>query len=209
MGWNKAITTFLRTVLLALIILIGPGSSAFSQTVLIAEINALLDTEQYDEAYELASDPALDDISEINMIRGTLLGFDLLSSGRDICKAVVNFEKIPLSYISLRWALDYLYGGEWARIAANEGNPQALYLVGERLFNLRTDTQTIIFFTPDRALAIKNAYTYFYNSAELGHLAARERLVELETSYSEIDFSIFQTKIQFKQSLCPIREVAL
>jgi hypothetical protein len=204
MGWVRKVTEVFRFVFFAFIATVGISNIALAQANLIDEINALIEIEKYDEAYEIVSDTSLDEDTAAHMIRGTLLGFGLLSSGQDICKAVLNFEKVPLSHISLRWALDYLYGGEWARIAANEGNPQALYIVGERL----KKTQALLIFLYDKQLATKNAYSYFYNASLLGHLGAKERLTEIEAANPKIDFSKLQTQMQFKDSLCPIREIA-
>ncbi len=196
----------IRIAFFALPIFIGLSNIAFAQQDWLAEVNALLDVEKYDEAYEIISNPNIKENSDAYIIKGTLLGFGLLTTGTDICAAVINFEKVPMSEYSLRWTLDYLYNGEWARIAANEGNPQALFIVGERF--LKMSKRSTLIFSYDKQAAIKSAYRFFYNSAELGNKKAMIKLTELEAEFTDIDFSKYQTTMQFKPSLCPVREVA-
>ncbi len=208
MGWIGKWRNLSKFILFVIFAFVGLINISFAQEDWREKVNSLLEAEKYDEAYAIVSDTALDEDTAAHMIRGTLLGFGLLSSGQDICAAVLNFEKIPLSHISLRWALDYLYGGEWARIAANEGNPQALYIVGKKLLEMGIiEERSIVLFSLDKQLAIKNAYSFFYNAALLGHKKAKEKLAELEAAYLEIDFTKYQTKMLFRESLCPVRKV--
>lgn len=164
-------------------------------------INALLFEKKFDEAFEIANKFSSYHFSEFAQYTGYLLGSGVLSSGRDLCGAIENLEKAYFNWEFIRNDLNFLYGGDWAGIAAMEGNRNALFDMGYRIYS----NKHIIRSDFDSTLPIKEAYKYFYNAGELGHLTAEWYAKAFIKKYPDIDFSKYKSKIQFKQILCSVR----
>ncbi len=170
------------------------------------KITNFISNKEYDEAFELLNQLNLEENPEALQIRGHLLGSGALSSGKNLCAAILDLEKAYQKLIYLRGSLDNLYAGDWASIAAIEGNPRALYWVGERI--IKNNSPSNWFYIYNDQIVVKNAYVYFYNSALLGDEWAKQKLTRIEQKYPSIDFSKNKIKMEFKEIYCPVRDVA-
>ncbi len=203
MGWIGKWRNLGRIIILATIFLMGQSNISFALEQWEKDLNNFLEEGKFDEAFELLNrEDLVNNLAAIDA-RGALLATDLLSSGRDKCQAVLNLEKVFPSWQFLIMDLNFLYGGDWAGIAALEGNSYALYIVGKR-----TLTSKNFISTRDKTINAKDAYVYFYNAALLGYERAEEKILEIKTNYPDIDFTKYQTKIEFKEIYCPVRDEA-
>lgn len=182
-------------------IILGFSNSVFALSAKERAINALLFERKFDEAFELVNKIKSSQPS-INQYKGYLLGSGVLSSGKDLCGAIKYLEKAYISWKSIRSDLDFLYGGDWAGIAAMEGNRQALFDMGVRISKKRNSPY---FFATDELISIKKSQIYFFNAAQLGLVAAEEYLFRHNKQYLDVDFSKYRVKMKFKKILCPIR----
>ncbi len=206
MGWIGRGRSLSKIILFVSFTFVGLSNISFAQEDWREEVNSLLEAEKYDEAYAIVSDPALDEDTAAHTMRGVLLGSGLLSSGQDICAAVLNFEKAFIKQKFVQGSLNFLYYGDWAAIASIEGNADALYFSGLRA-NLSSISDNLLL-GYDELLAAKTAYKYFYNASLLGHEEAKNRLLELEAANPNVDFSTYKKKINFKKIICPVRDEA-
>lgn len=195
-----------------MIIIAGSSSSTHASEELSKETLALIDNKmvtlvkgkKFDDAFALFNHYKLNKNYSYSYWKGLFLGSGVLSTGKDSCAAIINFEKSHEKNIPALAALNFEYGGDWISIAAVEGNRQALFDLGFRTLGMEKNTPMILFY--DDTLQIKEAYRYFFNAAELGHLEAKKYLVRLEKRYPDIDFTKHQIKIKFKEIHCPVRQ---
>lgn len=159
---------------------------------------------KFDEAFKLINQFKIQNHLIIYQMKGHLLASGKLSTGRDTCGAIANYEKMYVEWGWVRDLLDHLYGGDWPSIAAVEGNRQALFELGIRNLNMPKNTPIILFYND--TLAIKEAYKYFYNAAELRYLKAEKKLAELVKRYPDFDFTKYQIKMQFTKVHCNVRK---
>ncbi len=209
MGWIGREINLGRIIILATIFLIGLDNASFAgerQKAKQWEIDLanLIKEKRYDEALSFVNKSDLPENPVIFQARGHLLGSGLLSSGKDLCGAIYNLEKAYESWKFLLVDLNFLYGGDWAGIAALEGNAEALFYVGERILFSKSNGSAFLIY--DETLAAKESYIYFYNAAELGHEEAKNYLTRISNKNPNIDFSRYAKKIRFKEIYCPVRE---
>ena len=179
---------------------------------------------KYDLAYEQLKKVDLEKNPATNLQIGLLLGSGVLSTGQDNCGAILAIENYMFKYknretedymldilsVPMASSLDYLYGGDWVALAALEGQPAALYLMGKRKF-YEIEKSSNPTYDASSLEAAKEAYGYFYNSAQLGFRPARSFQDTMEIMFRmkiKLDHKKLQTKMQFKQIICPVREVA-
>lgn len=140
----------------------------------VVRFGKLLKTNKYDAAWTYIKDIESDNDGDLYFQKGTLLGSGLLSQGIDKCAAVFNFEKaLQLKDSYVIGSLDFLYGGDWAGIAALEGNARALVEVGYRLSISKV--QSNIFAGVDKTRPAKDAYSYYHHAFKLGSKLAKKR----------------------------------
>ncbi len=208
MNWTGKMTKFKKFMLFFLIAIIGLNSYVVAEEKQKSEqweieLVKLIKEKRYDEAFTVTNQDNIEESTSLYYNRGLLLGSGVLSTGQNICAAILNLEKAYKEWKFVQGALNFLYGGDWASVAAMEGNSDALYFSGLRaLTSNRSDNP---FLSLDESLPIKTAYRFFYNAAELGHQKAKKKLAALEAEYLNIDFSKYQTKMDFKKIICPVR----
>ncbi len=182
-----------------------------------AEFNELFKNKKYDEALKILEKVSDEQGQKSHSIKSLFYGAGVLSSGQDICRAIFNLEEVAeltdygISRLgSYTTTLNYLYGGDWASIAALEGQPMALFIVAERIMNNLDKTSNPIYFS-DTIKIYQDAYVYYYNSARLGFGQAKQLQSSLENIFEtylpDFDYKKLQTEINFKQILCPVRDV--
>jgi len=203
MSWIRKMAKIFRITILSLIALMGLSSFALALEQWEKDINALLLERKFDDAFELINQQEINNIPSIYQYKGLLLGSGVLSSGKDLCGAVINLEKAYVDRKFLYKDLNFLYGGDWAGIAAIEGNREALFDVGDRIRFTEKSMALVLFY--DDALGIKESHIYYFNAAELGHEEAKKVLAIRKWKYPNIDFSKFEKKMQFKEIYCPVR----
>ncbi len=202
--------------------LIGTSSSVYG-TSGSPEYHVIIDlsnSRNFDEAFELLKDFDFEKEPDAYTIKAVLSGSGVLSGGQDICAAAADIEKIILlsrgkfrgGLGPFTGALNYIYGGDWASIAALEGQPTALYILGERILaNINKSSNPI--YLMDSSKVYEDIYVYFYNSAKLGMYYAEGRRDAAESTlkrnFPEVDYISLQSSMEFKQILCPVREFAL
>ena len=202
-------TKFKKFMLFFLIAIMGLNSYVVAEEKQKSErwkidVNTLLEKGKFEEAYNFIMQPDMPDNPLVYQLRGLLLGSGVLSSGKDLCAAVLNLEKAYVSYKFLQKDLNFLYGGDWASVAAMEGNRDALLAVGERLLFANENSSS--FFLFDKKIAVKQSYNYIYNAAELGLEDAKKSLAAIKRHNAEIDFSPYEKKISFREIYCPVRK---
>ena len=203
-------TKFKKFMLFFLIAIMGLNSYVVAEEKQKSErwkidVNTLLEKGKFEEAYNFIMQPDMPDNPLVYQLRGLLLGSGVLSSGKDLCAAVLNLEKAYVSYKFLQKDLNFLYGGDWASVAAMEGNRDALLAVGERLLFANENSSS--FFLFDKKIAVKQSYNYIYNAAELGLEDAKKLLATIKRHNAEMDFSPYEKKISFREIYCPVRGV--
>ncbi len=202
-------TKFKKFMLFFLIAIMGLNSYVVAEENQKSErwkidVNTLLEKGKFEEAYNFIMQPDMPDNPLVYQLRGLLLGSGVLSSGKDLCAAVLNLEKAYVSYKFLQKDLNFLYGGDWASVAAMEGNRDALLAVGERLLFANENSSS--FFLFDKKIAVKQSYNYIYNAAELGLEDAKKLLATIKRHNAEMDFSPYEKKISFREIYCPVRK---
>ena len=202
-------TKFKKFMLFFLIAIMGLNSYVVAEENQKSErwkidVNTLLEKGKFEEAYNFIMQPDMPDNPLVYQLRGLLLGSGVLSSGKDLCAAVLNLEKAYVSYKFLQKDLNFLYGGDWASVAAMEGNRDALLAVGERLLFANENSSS--FFLFDKKFAVKQSYNYIYNAAELGLEDAKKLLATIKRHNAEMDFSPYEKKISFREIYCPVRK---
>jgi len=196
--WRVAFAT--KVVLLNFFI-----PNVFAAEVWEQKYSELVDSKQYDIALEYLDQIPQRETPEAAQHRGFLLGSGLLKSGVNVCDAIVNLEQAYSQGIKfVRGAMDYLYGGDWAGIAAIEGSPTALFEVGSRMHSSNISSNPFLAF--DRARNLTDSHAYFFNGARLGDVNSGAALKLIELELSEMDLTVRPRVMRFKQVLCPPRE---
>jgi hypothetical protein len=176
---------------------------ALAEDEWLTEYRALEEQARYDQAYAIVTRAELEQDPRAAQIRGLLLGSGVLSSGRDRCAAVLNLEfahRHGRHY--LRATLDYLYGGDWPGIAALEGNAEALYIVGSRLFSSEVQENALLVYNNE--LQLTDAYRYLYASMLLGYDKAAEHELVKANSNATVPAPM-AAPMTFKEVMCPVR----
>ncbi len=208
--------------LLLLLLILGANSNAYAVRFSpeYHAISELIDNKKFEEAYQLFDNFDFEKEPAGYLTKARLLASGVLSGGQDICGAIVNVEKVLdlnrfddfSRFGSTTNIINYLYGGDWASIAAFEGQPIALYIMGDRTLS-NIDRTSNPLYLKDESQIYQDAYVYFYNSAKRGYIYAEGFRDSLERtirqSFPEVDYKKLQTKMEFRQILCPVRDVTL
>ncbi|MCO5070268.1 MAG: hypothetical protein M9944_03550 [Rhizobiaceae bacterium] len=201
----KSTITWVRATIISMLLisLLSPARAGDLEG-LMQRYNDLFAKGRYDEAYSL-----IEGISDSNdpilyMERGLMLGRGLLSTGVDKCGAILELERaFALGMSNLIETMDFLYGGDWAAISAIEGNPEALYVIGNRILNSSNSRNMLYIF--DKYRPYFDSYPYFVASFAQGNERAKERVDTIKEILDRVYEDRFDASIEFRKILCDVR----
>lgn len=181
------------------------GQSSLSGEFDEDEFNNAIREKRYEFAWELIRNYSPEDDGGIYFQKAVLLGSGFLKTGIDRCGAVRNLETAEAQGAKYaRGALNYLYRGDWATIAALEGSPAALFEIGERMRGATPSGNPFAALDPGRNIRL--SYNYFKNASMLGHKGAQKELLELEREFGKRFFEGGYKKMSFRSVICQIRQ---
>jgi hypothetical protein len=129
-----------------------------------------------------------------------------LGTTQDYCKATLAFEEAKRlgAYYAIAY-LNYIYHGAWLQIAAEEGNPDALYELAESKWRALPTGNLMSSFSKARAL--QDVYRLYKRADLAGSPRALVMLTIVKGQLLEERAQIPQVDADFKRVICEIRGV--